>query len=321
MNENNNVLKQLKPIKIMKNNEGMEGTQSTVIEVHDENYVVKIHHSNVKKINMFKKILEFLQNRDMMPETIYESYINEERLNSKQKYRNKNKFPNHFTIIDEENYKKLKRKYGNVRNYLFEIIKRYNLSLKTFTNSLNRNSLVHNQDKIKIKLSLIKQGVLTLLWLYINKSIVHNDIVVNNFFVEETKSTLLNIKIYGINYKVITYGYYLVVYDFGRATSMELLDYEKYKNNEGIKINIDYIYFDPLSDIIEFIEIMSKLLGLSIDLTEIKKILNNEYKEKIEELVKKYRENNSTLPLLLSIFKIELFKYVNEYILMSTLNI
>jgi hypothetical protein len=72
--------------------------------------------------------------------------------------------------------------------------------------------------------SLFYQGILTLLWLYMKKSIIHFDINTNNFFVEKTDETHFNINIHKHKFSIPLYGYYLIIADFGHSNSIELFE-------------------------------------------------------------------------------------------------
>ena len=56
-----------------------------------------------------------------------------------------------------------------------------------------------------------------------NKSIIHNDISDDNFFIEPTDDQYIIFEFNSIQYKIKLYGYYLVMADFGYAKSIELL--------------------------------------------------------------------------------------------------
>jgi hypothetical protein len=65
---------------------------------------------------------------------------------------------------------------------LFEIMKTYKITLKDFLQELLNNKNIEKDNKINILNSLLHQGLLTLLWLYMKKGIVHGDTNFNNFF-------------------------------------------------------------------------------------------------------------------------------------------
>ena len=67
-------------------------------------------------------------------------------------------------------------------NKLFEIMKKYDISLKDFIEKLKIKK-IDDQTKINILYSLFQQGLVTLFWLYMKKGIIHSDINYNNFYV------------------------------------------------------------------------------------------------------------------------------------------
>jgi serine/threonine protein kinase len=203
----NNILYKFKPVKILG-----KGSQGTVILTHDENYVVKIYSKKSKNLKMLVKILDFLINCNNLPKTIYRSYHITEQQNSLNRYLHNN-LPQHFSFTNEDNLKKIS-KTSKIKPLLFEVMKTYNLTLRDFfENLINKN--LNNSIKIEILHSLLYQGLFTLLWLYMKKGIVHLDINADNFFIEETKDKIFNIKINGITYNIKLYGYYLIIADFG----------------------------------------------------------------------------------------------------------
>jgi hypothetical protein len=174
-----------------------------------------------------------------------------------------------------------------MQNKLFEVMKTYNSTLKTFIKTLTSENIVIKQN---IMNSLFKQGILTLLWLYINKGIIHNDIILDNLFILKTTSKNFKINIYNDEYDVKLYGYYLIISDFGYAESIDIIEYKVPKNinislecrkesdkiivdshilseiniNKIVKESADNLYykFNPLNDIKRFINIFNNIINI-----------------------------------------------------------
>lgn len=220
-----NFLENIKPKKILG-----KGSEGIVILSNNKKYSVKIYFNNIHTWKEYVKIMDLLHHSKNLPKTIYKSYLITTYKNCINRYI-KNNLPNHFSYIDKNNLEILSKKY-KMQYKLFEVIKTYNITLK--------KCIKNNKNNYYILNSLYKQGLLTLLWLYINKGIIHNDIIVNNFFVVKTLSKFFTIKIYNDIYKVPLYGYYIIISDFGHAKMM------------------DDIFIHPLDDIKRFIHIFMK---------------------------------------------------------------
>ena len=273
-------LKNIKPIKILG-----KGSEGTVILTNNKKYTVKIYEKEIDQLQTYVKIIDYLHKDMKIPRTIYKSYFLTYYKNSLNRYV-KNNLPNHFSYIDNDNLKTLSKKY-NMQNKLFEIMKTYNITLKQFLKNINNDILD----------SLYKQGILTLLWLYINKGIVHNDIIIDNFFILKTSSKKFKINIYNDSYEVKLYGYYLIIADFGYAVTMEI---NQYINNINYKLN-------PLHDIKRFINIFNNKINLDIN----DEILEQSY----HIMINSYLQNNLDLNKNIKNYKKILYKYIKNNII------
>ena len=242
-NEYYKEISKLKPKKILG-----KGTQGVVIETDDNNYVVKIYMSDPKSQYAFKKIYDYLFLNQSYPPTIYNSYYLDNKKNSLNRYINNNQLPQYFSVKTNEELKKLKENGFNMRTRLYEVMAKYDYSLNSFTNVLNTFS---TNKRNKIINSLYYQGILTLMWLYIKKGIIHNDILEDNFLIKKTKDKYLKMKFYGYIFKIKLHGYYLVLTDFAHAKCLELFSYQDFPNIKPSK-QMDY---NPLYDIDYFIQI------------------------------------------------------------------
>ena len=166
-------------------------SERVVILTYDNKYTVKIYSSNYLKSMMFFNIVIYLQDCKL-PKTIYKSYLFTQKENSLERYLNENKLPNHFSYKNINNLKLLSSKYKMTKK-LFEVMKKYNSSLKDFIEKLKAKD-IDIQLKINILYSLFKQGLLTIYWLYIKKSIIHGTVSYDNFFVQKTKKNRLGNK-------------------------------------------------------------------------------------------------------------------------------
>lgn len=86
--------------------------------------------------------------------------------------------PEYFTYLNEDDLKKLSKSY-NMKYRLIEIMQTYSMTLEQFINSEFKNS--------KIIESFYYQAIITLLWMYMKKGIIHGTISLNNFFVKKNK--------------------------------------------------------------------------------------------------------------------------------------
>ena len=73
--------------------------------------------------------------------------------------------PDHFSYSNEENLKIMSIKY-DISPKLFEVMKKYEISLQDFFQKLINNNM-NNTIKIELLHSLFYQGLFTLVWLYI----------------------------------------------------------------------------------------------------------------------------------------------------------
>ena len=266
-----NILQNIKPKNILG-----KGSEGTLILSNNKKYTVKIYNKNIDQLRTYIKIINYLQNSKNIPKTIYKSYLITTCKNSINRYI-KNNLPNHFSYTDDNNLKILSKKY-NMQNKLFEMMKTYNITLKVFIQNLKT---INIELKNNILYSLYKQGILTLLGLYINKGIIHNDIILDNFFILKTTSKKFKINIYKDNYVVNLYGYYLVIGDFGYAKNMEIV------NNTNLSINNIYYQFNPLHDIKRFINIFNNKININkININTKDDLLNRSYNIMIEAYIK-----------------------------------
>ena len=136
-----------------------KGSQGTVILTNNDNYTVKIYTKAGKNLKMLIKIINFFINTKI-PKTIYKSYYLTEKKDSLDRYINK--LPNNFSY-NSNNLEKYE-----IKIRLYEIMKTYDITLKDFINKLLKDNIEEDR-KIEIIHSLLYQGIVTLLWLYIKK--------------------------------------------------------------------------------------------------------------------------------------------------------
>jgi len=291
----NNILQNIKPKNILG-----QGSEGIVISSNNKKYTVKIYNKKIDELQTYIKIINYLQNSINIPKTIYKSYLITTCKNSINRYI-KNNLPNYFSYTDDNNLKILSKKY-NMQNKLFEIMKTYNITLKLLLKNIK---LINIDLKNNILNSLYKQGILTLLWLYINKGIIHNDIILDNFFILKTTSKKFKINIYKDLYEVKLYGYYLIIADFGYAKTMEI-------NNTNLPFNILY-QFNPLHDIKRFINIFNKININTTDdlLNNSDNLLNRSYNIMLEAYIK----NDLLLKKYKNIYKKTLYNFVKNNII------
>jgi hypothetical protein len=319
MNNENNILQKLLPSKILG-----KGSEGIALQTHNSKYTVKIYKKQYLTALIFFKIVNFLQDQKYLSKTIYKSYLFTSAVNSFNRYISDNSLPNHFSYKDNNNLDNLSSKY-KMDKKLFEIMKTYKMTLKTFLEKIKNN--IFNKENINnILNSLFQQGLLTVYWLYIEKGIVHNDYSTDNFFIKKTNKSFIKIW----NKKIKLYGYYLVLGDFGYAKSMELTEFKKYPEkiasivrnelnpfasiNEYISLFMD-IFQNFEIDQLEFNGVLRKLQtppeigSLRMISGEIPNIqIYNLYKE----LIKLYITSNENFIIKLAEFKIQFTNYVEK---------
>jgi len=197
-----------------------------------------------------------------------------------------------------DNFAELSSKY-KMDKKLYEIMKTYKMTLRTFL----QNPEINN--KTDILKSFFQQGLLTLLWLYMKKGIVHNDLSYDNFFIQETSKSFVTI---GKN-KVHLYGYYIVLADFGYAKSMEIVDYKNYPEKIATIIRNE---LNPITNINEFINLFNDIYlkyGVDENIMEFENIrLNILYKE----LIKLYIQNDDRFQIKLNEFKNDFYNSIEN---------
>lgn len=293
MDNKNNILKKFKPQKILG-----KGSEGVVIMTHDNKYTIKIYNKPYLTAIIFLKIINYLQDYKNLPKTIYKSYLFTSSLNSFNRYISNNSLPNHFSYKNMDNFVELSSKY-KMDKKLYEIMKTYKMTLRTFL----QNPEINN--KTDILKSFFQQGLLTLLWLYMKKGIVHNDLSYDNFFIQETQKSFVTI---GKN-KVQLYGYYIVLADFGYAKSMEIVDYKNYPEKIATIIRNE---LNPITNINEFINLFNDIYlkyGVDENAVEFENIkLNVLYKE----LIKLYIQNDDSFQIKLNEFKNDFYNCIQK---------
>jgi hypothetical protein len=202
---------------------------------------------------------------------------------------------------------------------LFEVMKRYDSSLKDFIEELKAKD-IDVQIKINILYSLFEQGLLTIYWLYIKKSIIHSTVSYDNLFFQKTNKTILKININDTTYNIKLFGYYLVIGDFGYANSIELIGFNE--NPEKKLLSVLSQTFNTLTDINNFIKLFKiKFLNYNVhnikvndyllSINDIDYNLRTSYKK----MIKSYISNNENLYNNIKIFKNLFGEYMTKYIL------
>jgi hypothetical protein len=308
---NTNILDKFKPLKILG-----KGSEGIIILTHNNKYTIKLYSSNYLKSIMFFNIVTYLQDCKL-PKTIYKSYLFTEKENSLNRYLKDNNLPNHFSYKNNNNLNLLSSKYKMTKK-LFEVMKTYDISLKDFIEKLDLES-IDNQLKINIFYSLFQQGLITLYWLYMKKSIIHNDITFDNFFIKKTKKDELHINIDNFSYKIKLFGYYLVIGDFGYANSIELINFDN--NPEKKLLSVLSQVFNPLFDINNFIKMFKrKFLNYNVHNIKINNyILSTEdedydLRSAYKKMIKSYISYNNQLEDDIKEFKKLFSNYMNQYI-------
>ena len=282
------------------------GTEGVVILANNQNYTVKIYISNAKNMKQFIKIINYLGMYEIP--TIYKSYKFLSKKNSLERY--KNTLPNYFSFLNEMDLQKLSKTY-NMKNRLIEIMKTYEITLNKFLDNLER------ENKTDIIKSLYYQGVLTLLWMYVKKGILHKDLSLDNYFVEKTDNKYFEIMIKNNQYKVKLYGYYLVLADFGYSRSLELSEADKYPDSLNSVFGSGDM--NPYYEILNFINIFKRYMNIDTNeyilKTGVYNVKNNiSITSQYKALIKSYILNENFNENLKK-FKKKYFKFINNKIL------
>jgi hypothetical protein len=278
-----NISKKITPNKILG-----KGSEGIVIISNNKKYTIKVYHKNIIELNQYKNIINYLYNKKIkVPKTIYKSYLITNCKYSLKKYITEN-LSNTF-----------------LQNRLCEVMKKYDNTLKKFIKELN---ILDKKVKNNILYSLYKQGILTLLWLYINKGIIHNDITLNNFYILKTKTKNFKIKIYNDNYNVKLYGYYLIIADFGYATCIDIMEL---KNISNQKINNIYYNYNPWYDIKRFIDLFSNTKVIQ-NINQKETINNLKLNKSYNNMIKMFVENKLTKTICKKYKKL-FYKYIINY--------
>lgn len=310
------LLKKFKPYKILG-----KGTQGIIILEKNNEIAIKIFINKPRNLKMLIKIINFFKNKNC-PKTICKTLFLSESKNSLQRYLINNNLPQYFSYVSDDNLEILSKKY-NMKPLLFQIMKKYDITLNDFINNLfiNNNSINNNSINIKIISSLLYQGIFTLIWLYMKKGIIHFDINSDNFFIEKTNNTEFNIEINNIIYKVPLYGYYLIIADFGYSKSIELVEPKDY--NYNIHINLKAYIMHPYDDLSIFIKIFRKyflnfnisLFDFDINLNKCNSLVTEKTKIEYRNMIISYYNQTNDYKLNTNIFKNKYFHIIKKYIL------
>ena len=303
MNFNDDIdLKKLKPYKKLG-----YGKERVIILTSNNRYTVKIYRSSSKYMKSYIKLMSYLQKYNLP--TIYKSYKLLSKKNSLERY--KKELPKYFSHLDESDLMKLSENY-NMRSRLIDIMKTYKITLNDFIKEILKKNPKNKDNILK---SFYYQAIITLYWLYMKKGIVHKDLSLDNFFIEETNDKNLEITIGENTYNIKLYGYYLILDDFGHARSLELFDASEYPNNLSISFGSDDM--NPYYEILTIINIFKKYIKLNFDEYILKlgmfnhnysMIINKDYRELLKSYIKS-KDYKSDM----KIFKNTLQKFKDNY--------
>ena len=285
-----------------------KGTEGVVILANNQNYTVKIYISNAKYMKQLILIINYLRMYEIP--TIYKSYKFLSKKNSLERY--KNRLPDYFSFLDENNLKKLSETY-DMKNRLIEIMKTYETTLNNFLYNLD------DVNRINIIESLYYQGIVTLLWMYMKRGIIHKDLSLDNYFIKNTDNEYFEIFIKDNKYRVKLYGYYLVLADFGYSRSLELSESDKYPDSLNSVFGSGDM--NPYYEILNFINIFKKYININTDeyilKTGVYNVGNNmSITTQYKILIKSYILNENFRDEVKK-FKKEYFKFINEKVLKS----
>jgi serine/threonine protein kinase len=300
------------------------GTNGVVILTKDKKFCVKIYKKIVGR--GLQKILQILQNEENHLDTIYKTYMLHVDKNNIRRY-NQEQLPKKFGISGLENSTEIENLYKtyNLKNKVFEVMKKYQMTLEDFFTVLRHTTQIGLEQKKIIIKSFIKQGLITLFSLYINHGIVHNDIHSQNFFVEETDEDFFVTPIKGIKYGVDTARYSLIIADFGISRSLEVVKYAENRSLSGWNISPDFNPFNDIFNMIGMFESISKeLFDMNTDmyLEEIVGITRDIFDIDIEStnyhtMIQTYIRGNPLFELELLKFKNYYFERINHDVLRS----
>ena len=298
-------IKNLKPEKVLG-----KGSEGIVILTNNNKYTIKIYKLDAKRMINLLRVVDYLKKYNLP--TIYKSYDFLSKKNSLNRYINE--MPKYFAYLNEENLKKLSKNY-NMKNRLIEIMKTYIMTLQQFIDNEIQNN---PKKKYKIIESFYHQAIITLLWMYMKKGIIHGDISLDNFFVQKTDAKIFSVEINKNIYETKLYGYYLVFSDFGRSNSFELFDNDEFPD----KINSIFGSgkMNPYYEILEIINIFKKYIKINLSNNKIlidgmfNSSFNVSLRQSYKNLIKSYMKNENFKANLKN-FKKEYYNYVSTKIL------
>ena len=126
-----------------------------------------------------------------------------------------------------------------------------------------------------------------------------------------------------IEFKIPTTGYNLVISDFGFARSIEFMDYDNYKYNYDIRVNLESFDIHPHQDIINFIKLFKKyfskynvnLTDLDINIDNVNIHMINRTQQDYRDMLRSYYKKKDDLKSNIKKFKDSYFNYFRKYIL------
>ena len=255
-----------------------KGSEGIVILTNNNKYTIKIYKLDAKRMINLLRVVDYLKKYNLP--TIYKSYDFLSKKNSLNRYINE--MPKYFAYLNEENLKNNPKK------------------------------------KYKIIESFYHQAIITLLWMYMKKGIIHGDISLDNFFVQKTDAKIFSVEINKNIYETKLYGYYLVFSDFGRSNSFELFDNDEFPD----KINSIFGSgkMNPYYEILEIINIFKKYIKINLSNNKIlidgmfNSSFNVSLRQSYKNLIKSYMKNENFKANLKN-FKKEYCNYVSTKIL------
>ncbi len=155
---------------------------------------------------------------------------------------------------------------------LYYVTEKSKYSLEKLINILETDLIFDDEKRTKILKSIIYQLLVTVMYMYINYGLVHNNLNINNIYVEKSEKKYIEIEVKGIKYNIKLFGYIIKIGGFEKSMSYDLLTFEDYRDKIYYECNTS---LNPRTDIVSINEIFIKL-------DEPLNIINNEIINMIE---------------------------------------
>lgn len=123
--------------------------------------------------------------------------------------------------------------YDNNNKYrideLYYITKKNKYRITQLFNILENDIIYEDEYRCKIIKSVIYQLLISILYMYINYGLVHNNINKNAIFIEKTDKKYIIIEVKNTKYKIKLFGFIIKISGFEKSMSWDLLNLNDYR--------------------------------------------------------------------------------------------